>query len=314
MKTKITLNVFGFFLLTLLGITNKSIAQTNPTPYNGWPNDYLFNNWSASSSAGTYPANMIFHYADTNDTDPLLTEIIATEDYMLAYNLTSSTRIEGWDHLGFSFVNTSPGHSSDSTGNLGEAVLALNTTARENVQLSWTAGTITTAQRIYKLRAQYRIGTTGAYIDLPYTNLSEIEYTSPGVIDTPGVDFGPIILPGTCDNQSVVQIRWAYYYSGTGSSTRTKINLTNINVSSDASASTGIHQFASERNVVLYPNPVVAGEVLTLSEPVDAVIYDFYGRQVMNVASSSKISTERLSKGIYLLQTSKNQLLRFAVN
>lgn len=314
MKTKITLNLLSLFFLTLLGITNKSIAQTNPTPYNGWPADYLFNNWPATSPAGTYPSNMIFHYADTNDTDPLLPEIIATEDYTLAYNLTSSTRIEGWDHNGFSFVNTSPGHSSDSTGNLGEAVLALNTSARENIQVSWTAGTLTTALRIYKLRAQYRVGNTGAYLDLPYTNLSEIEYTSPGVIDTPGVNFGPIILPSTCDNQAVVQIRWAYYYSGTGSSSRTKINLTNINVSSDASGTTGINQLASEKNIVLYPNPVVAGETLTLTESVDAIVYDIYGHQVMKVVSSSKISTEKLSKGIYLLQTSKNQLLRFAVN
>ena len=37
MKTKITLNLLSLFLLTLLGITNKSIAQTDPTPYNGWP-------------------------------------------------------------------------------------------------------------------------------------------------------------------------------------------------------------------------------------------------------------------------------------
>lgn len=314
MKTKTTLNLFGLLFLSLLVIENKANAQTDPAPYNGWPNDYLFNNWSASSTPGTYPANMIFHYADTNDTDPLLPEIIATEDYTLAYNLTSSTRIEGWDHLGFSFVNTSPGHSSDSTGNLGEAVLALNTTARENVQLSWTAGTLTTAQRIYKLRAQYRIGTTGAYLDLPYTNLSEIEYTSPGVVDTPGVNFGPIILPNTCNNQPVVQIRWAYYYSGTGSSTRTKINLTNINVSSDASNSTSINETMSQSSIKLFPNPVVAGEFLTLTETVDAIIYDIYGHQVLKVVSSNKISTERLSKGIYLLQTSKNQSFRFAVN
>lgn len=314
MEKIITSRLFQLVIAGTVAFTNYANAQSNPTPYNAWPANYVFNNWPATSPAGTYPTNMIFHYADTNQVDPDLSEINASEDYVLAYNLTSQSRIEGWGANGFSFVNTSPGHSSDSTGNLGEAVLALNTSSRANVQVSWRAGTMNTPGRAYKLRAQYRVGTTGAYTDFPYTTLSDIEYTSPLAVDSPGVSFGPIVLPTACDNKPVVQIRWAYYYSGTGSSTRAKINLADITVTSAASGTTGINEMADDKSVLLYPNPVNAGENILLSEPVSGIIYDVYGRSVFTVKNSDRISTTNYSKGLYTLQTIQNGTIRFVIN
>lgn len=314
MKKTISSKFFQLAITCSVMFANYVYAQSNPTPYNSWPSDYVFNNWPSISQAGTYPANMIFHYVDINIVDPVLSEITASEDYVLAYNLTSQSRIEGWGAEGFSFVNTSPGHSSDSTGNLGEAVLALNTSTRSNIQVSWTAGTMNTPGRAYKLRAQYRIGTTGAYTDFPYTTLTDIEYTSPLAADSPGVNFGPVLLPASCNNQPVVQIRWAYYYSGSGSSTRAKINLTNITANSTASVTTGISENSEKSTVLLFPNPVTADKFIYLSEAVSGTVYDAYGRSVLSIKNSDRISTINCSKGLYTLQTKNNGTIRFIIN
>lgn len=303
----------SLFQLAISGLvlTNYAQAQSNPTPYNGWPANYTFNNWPASSAAGTYPANMIFHYADTNVVDPVLADINATEDYSIAYNLTAQSRIEGQGTHGVSFLNTNPGHSSDSTGNLGETVLALNTTGRNSVQLSWTAGTLATG-RVYLLRAQYRIGTTGSYTDLPHINLSDMEYTSSATVDTTGTNFGPITLPASCENQAVVQIRWAFYYSGSGSGSRSKVNLTNINVAS-SSITTGINEINNSKNLMLYPNPVNAGNDILLNTATTGIITDIYGRTVAAVSNSNRIATANLSTGVYVLKTNEEKVVRFVI-
>ncbi len=211
-------------------LTGTIVAPTNPTPYNGWPTAFTFNNWAATNTAGTYPSNMIFHYGAINNIHPSLAQITASQNYALAYNLAFScdSKINGQGANGVSFVNANPGNSGTGSGNLGETVLALNTSCRNNINVSWRAGTITNNGNTYKLRAQYRVGTTGAYTDLPNTGLTQIEYTS----NSGTVDFGPIVLPAACNNQAVVHLRWAFYRSGAGTGIGDEIFLTNINVSS----------------------------------------------------------------------------------
>ncbi|MES2286435.1 MAG: T9SS type A sorting domain-containing protein [Bacteroidota bacterium] len=314
MKKSFNCSLFHLILLGVSsGFTNFINAQSDPTPYNAWPAAYVFNNWPSTNAAGIYPPNMVFHYCDVNEVDPTLAQINGTGDYILAYNLTSQTRMEGLDANGISFLNTSPGHSTDSTGNLGEMVLALSTTSRSNIQVSWKAGTVATATRIYKLRAQYRIGIAGSYIDLPNSNISDIEYTSPGTIDSDGETFGPITLPSSCGNQAVVQIRWAYYYSGLGSGSRTKINITDIIVSSSIVGVTGINENYKDETIFMYPNPVTSGENILLSEPITGAVYDMYGRVIASVTNVSHISTDTYSKGVYVVKTSKNQVIRFVI-
>lgn len=313
MKKNFTSPLFRLILIGVsVGFANFTKAQSNPVPYNAWPATYIFNNWPSTSVAGTYPPNMVFHYCDINEVDPTLAQINGTGDYVFAYNLTSQTRMEGLGANGISFLNTSPGHSTDSTGNLGEAVIALNTIGRSSIQVSWKAGTVLAATRIYKLRAQYRIGLAGSYIDLPNSNISDIEYTSPGTIDSTSGIFGPITLPSSCENQAVVQIRWAYYYSGVGSGPRTKINLTNVSISS-AAGTTGIYEKYIGKTLYMYPNPVTSGENIQFSESVTGTVYDIYGRMVAPVKNVSHISTETYSKGVYVVKTNKDQVIRFVI-
>jgi len=212
-------------------LTGTIVAPTNPTPYNGWPSAFTFNNWAATNTAGTYPANMVFHYGAVNNIHPSLAQITASQNYALAYNLPFScdSKINGQGANGVSFVNANPGNSGPGSGNLGESVLALNTTCRNNINVSWRAGTITNNGNAYKLRAQYRVGISGAYTDLPNSALSQIEYTS----NSGTINFGPIVLPAACNNQPIVHIRWAFYYSGATTTISDEVFLTNLNVTSD---------------------------------------------------------------------------------
>jgi hypothetical protein len=143
--------------LLLCACTLALWAQSNPTPFDLSSGNYSLTEWDPNSPAGTYPPNMYFHRSNVQD--PQLADEMTT-DYTGAYNLTSGTRINGLGTDGFSFLNTA------TNGNLGAAVLALNTTGRVNIQVSWVGGTVATGAREYRIRLQYRIGTTGSFSDV----------------------------------------------------------------------------------------------------------------------------------------------------
>lgn len=212
-------------LVTSVHLTN---AQTNPTPFNLAGGSYSFTNWPSTSAAGTYPPNMMYHQ-HSSTTDPTLTTE-PTQDWTLAYNLTSGARILGLGTGGFSFVN-----SSTTRPYLGAAVLALNTTGMSTVRVSWTGSTIAidATTRDYRIRLQYRVGTTSAWADVP----GPVEYvaTSPAGHTQ---NFGPTILPSPVNNQPVVQLRWKYYYVS-GSNTRPQLSVSNIQVQANQGGSSG---------------------------------------------------------------------------
>jgi len=204
---------------------------SNPAIFDLSASNYSFTNWPSTSAIGSYPSNMIFHWGILNTVDPTLTNT-ATQDYVWGYNYSSQSRITGLNANGFSFLNTSPGHVSPTSGNCGEAVVSINTTCRNNVQVSWTAARQTNNGNRYLLRAQYRVGNTGAYTNLPGLT-SAIEFSSANAGPT---SFGPITLPAACENQSEVQIRWVYYWSGSGSGSRDEIRLDEISITSSSSS------------------------------------------------------------------------------
>jgi hypothetical protein len=188
----------------------------NPEPYNLSNGNYYFSSWSPNEPSGSYPPNMIFIKSSTQDPQ-LSTEM--TSNYIAAYNLTTQTRINGLDSLGFSFINTG------TNGYLGAAVLALKASGRADIQVQWTGRTISPNSRIYKIVLQYRIGSSGSFISLA----SEYQRN-----DTAGnyIQLPPIPLPEEVNNQPVVQLRWKYYYvSGTG--TRPQLAVDDITVTSE---------------------------------------------------------------------------------
>lgn len=197
---------------------------TNPSLHNLSTGTYSFTSWANTSTSSTYPNNMIFWRTGTQD--PSLSSS-ANSNWTGAYNLTSGARINGQGASGISFVNTG------SSGNLGMAVVGLNASNRKDISVSWTAGTLALADgnRVYGIRLQYKIG-SGTWTDVP----GPIEYSSSGKAVNHSQDYGPTTLPGACDNQAELYVRWFYYSISGSSGTRPQLRLDEISISSSCSA------------------------------------------------------------------------------
>lgn len=208
--------IFSVFII-LPGFL-QLICQSNPIPFNLSSGDYYFNYWDSLNTAGTYPDNMIFHVCGVQD--PGLSDS-TTNDYNSSYNLTSQSRINGLGEQGISFINTS------SNGYLGAAVITLNASYRSNLIVSFVCGTITPAasDRIYKIRLQYRIGTSSNWIDIP----GPVEYSSNSLTGHTQ-SFSQISLPSELNNQPVVQLRWKYFAVSGTNGTRPRLRLDDIEI------------------------------------------------------------------------------------
>jgi len=126
-----------------------------------------------------------------------------------------------------------------NTGSLDLTVaLAINTTGASNVLFAYDIMAIRNPYdggsntRINEVTLQYRVGTSGVF-----TSLTGIEYqnntvTQTGAVTTPqNLVTKSITLPSACDNQAVVQLRWASrQVSGAGS--RPSFAVDNISVTS----------------------------------------------------------------------------------
>ncbi len=204
----------------------------NPPAYNLFNGPFTLFNWPATSPAGTYPAYMRFQQSRV--VDPNLAQDMI-DPYTLAYNLTSRSRMEGLNGAGFSFINTGatdfwqPGASGRD---LGAAVLGLKTIGQTGIKVSFKAGTVLPNFRVYAIRLQYRIGTTGAFTDVTDNGLPVEYVTNPTAGHTQ--TFGPITLPSAVENQSYVQLRWKYYWVSVTSGARAKLSLDDIIVRTDS--------------------------------------------------------------------------------
>ncbi len=211
-------NRVPFLAAILAAAAGPAFAQTDPTPHNAWPTPFTFTNWDSTSPASTYPANMVFHTSATQD--PVLATA-STANYTGVYNGTSGTRMNGLGTNGFAWINTG------TNGFLGEALVGLDTTGRQNVLIDCVMGTNTVGAREYRVRMQYRIGNSGAWLDTtPVT-----EYTSNAVAGH-STTFTDVALPPAVNNQPVVQVRWKYYFIA-GSGTRPQLRVDDINITSD---------------------------------------------------------------------------------
>jgi hypothetical protein len=173
---------------------------------------------------------MAFHMTANID-DPA--EQVAIADYNCAYNLTSGARVTGQGTSGFSFINT--GTLVCNCAYVGSAVLALNTTNRAQINVSWISQTIFSGSRPYGVRLQYRLGTTGTWINVTRGG-QFVEYMAP--LNTSGLATQQSIatlLPTECENRPLVQLRWVYYQRPVFSSgSRPQIQVDDITVTSNS--------------------------------------------------------------------------------
>lgn len=105
-------------------------------------------------------------------------------------------------------------------------VLALNTSGQINIALQYDIMTLrnpydgTSNTRINEVILQYRIGSTGSFVNITGTEYqnSTTTQTGSGVVTPLDNMVKSIVLPAACDNQPLVQLRWVNrQISGSGS-------------------------------------------------------------------------------------------------
>ncbi len=212
---------FNFILISLMiSLAGTAYGQTNPPAYNLSTGDFSFTGFVDGEST-TYPANTQgWRFASEPDAT-FIGEASDNRDLAAATSNPTSGSIKNEADMGISFLN------SGSNG-IGALVLALNTTGRENITLSWLAEDIRDgATRENGLKLQYRIGDTGDFTDVENTT-----YISDPTALAESVSFNDITLPSDADNAALVQVRWLYFFSS-GGGARDRIRLDEIAATSD---------------------------------------------------------------------------------
>ena len=242
MKKVATNITFSLLLIVLSFASLKSFSQANPAPFDLNASFYSFTSFLNNSSLLTQPANGRFHVCST--VQPLLATP-TNSDYAPAiagpFNPgNANAQIEGLDGSGigsgFAFT-TKPG---SGFSNVGAFVLALNTTRRTNINLTFTWQELS-AGAIYKVRLQYRLSKRSAWQDV--TTLpgpTVVEFNGTGNLGS-ATTIGPLNLStltsNAVNNRSNLQLRWKYYYvSGPASAFPTRIRIDDITVNSSPSS------------------------------------------------------------------------------
>lgn len=256
MKRSIVWSVF--IALIVLANATSAFAQSNPTPFDLNTGSYSMTTWLSTAPAGTYPANMVFQQTANID-DP--SDAQAMADWNCGYALTSGARVNGLGTTGVGFLNT--GSLNCNCAYVGSAVLALNTTNRAQVDVTFTAQTIASGGRRYGLRLQYRLGSSGAWTNV-VNNGGFVEFVSTANVTSAATTITSP-LPVVCEGQALVQVRWVYYYvanSGTGS--RPQIRLDDISVTSNSVIGTAT-DLRIERTIPVAPSQNTAFSVAVRS-------------------------------------------------
>jgi len=322
MKIKNYLSTTIIIYLTSHALSFSQV--TNPSAHLLSGGSWTLTGWRSLAPALTYPgnnadgtttsgevsgaasANMVFHQTIQPEGAAYNVLSPGTKDWNCAYNLTARSRIMGKGNNGFSFLATSDALNdgcaatgSNPNNYVGGALLALNSTGRSNIQVTWTGRTITVStgspQRIYTIQLQYRIGNSGNF-----TNISGSSYTMNASAGHSSV-VGPVTLPAECENQCLVQLRWIYYQSSTtGTGNRPELAVDDITVSSSALGAT-----PNVEHIFTSPAPLTA-----LQGSTDKSIY----RVQLNVtgATTSLCGATFTTGGTYAAADVSNFRLRYS--
>ena len=197
------------------GSNNPNSQLTTPSATNPTAQSLPFT--FSSLTGSTLPAGMAVHAFNALPTSR--TGVITATD--LSYNNTSTTG--GWRDEAANGLSLL-GSSSATTGAL---VVAINTTGKTNIQVSWKAGTILQqASCDNSLALQYRVGTTGAFTDVGSSSTYSSSSKSNGDVSALYTET----LPVGAENASVVQLRWVYWESNVSTGSMDRINVTAITV------------------------------------------------------------------------------------
>lgn len=206
------------FLVVLLIAALSSGAQTNPTavalPFT-----------LSSQASATLPAGVAVHRFGSIQTTRTLSP--ANGGDLPNQGSGATTNSGGWynlssDGIGLLMSNSNPA---------GAVVVAINTTGLSNVNVAWKCKTqFQQASRDNSVALQYRVGTTGNFIDVGTTST----YSSTGQSSGSAAVSYSETLPAGANNQPVVQVRWIYWESSSSSGSRDKISVGTIAITAAA--------------------------------------------------------------------------------
>jgi endonuclease I len=236
-----TKNYICFFLFLLLALT--SFSQTNPTPQN-----LPFN--LNSQSGNSLPAGVAMHKFAVIPTGRILTP----GSIDLPHTATANSG--GWKDEAANGLSILASGSQSA----GALIVSLNTTGITNIDIQWTVRLILQqASRDNSVALQYRIGTTGNFIDIGTTST----YSSTGQVANHFQTFSEM-LPTAAENQAEVQIRWIYWESSSISGSRDRLAIDDINIG--GASPPCIEPANQPTNLILTPTPT------TISGTFDAAI------------------------------------------
>lgn len=224
-----------YYSIAIAVMTGTSFlsAQTDPTPWNlNSAGNYSFT--SLSPTANSLPSGMAIHQMGASPTT-LTTTAAGDIPLPCAQTQANNTNVWGLGVQGIGIkVNPSAASTGYTAGRSFEVLVAVNTTGRTNVKVSYKAGSYQpggSSAAVFRLRCQYRVGSSGSWSEMP-GGVSEYQAINP----PDSVMKGPYTLPSSVDNQAAVQVRWVYYYvSGTWSSTNNRtqrVQLDDISITS----------------------------------------------------------------------------------
>ncbi|MGV3460931.1 MAG: T9SS sorting signal type C domain-containing protein [Flavobacterium sp.] len=207
------------FVATLLAGIN-TWGQTNPTAQI-LPYTQNFNTLTGSSPA--YPAGWQgWDVAGSLSTSYVTTAPNADRAITVGSN-TSSTRgvYDMTGKLGVIATGSS----------LSTAALSINTIGLTSISVSYKAGTQRNENnRINGLGLQYRVGTSGTFINVASSEYNNIQATSTSGNAATNVQTISVTLPAGADNAAVIQLRWMIR-DVSGSGNRPGFSIDDISIS-----------------------------------------------------------------------------------
>jgi hypothetical protein len=189
-------------LIQLLFLTQSIYSQTNPTaqnlPYSQNFGGTAFSTLPGGMAAWTVNGSPIGTQssAETSTTNGNAgitgTSVIQTTGGVFGYATSLNGRV---------YIQT----SSNTTNGTSQLALAINTTSKANIKISYDIEMISALPKTVGKELQYRVGTSGAWINVSGSVYSHNSTSrSNGQID----HFTNLTLPVAAENQPVVQLRW----------------------------------------------------------------------------------------------------------
>jgi len=206
-----TKKIAGFFAF-LFSFT-VSFSQTNPVaqalPFN------------LNSQAGSVlPAGVAVHRFGTTAGAIPTTRTLTPGNGDLPYVATAGSG--GWKDEAANGLSILASGSQSA----GALIIAINTTGSTNIDIQWSARLILQqASWDNNIALQYRIGTSGNFIDIGSTSTFSTAGQAVGYTQT-----YLEALPAAAENQAVVQVRFIYWAIAGGSGSRDRIALDDISI------------------------------------------------------------------------------------